>query len=810
MSAPTFALIGRTDALSPAEQRMLFERGREVDPEVAASVTAMIADVRKHGDAALREYARRFDGVSLAALEVPAAALHEALTSLAPELRTALEQAADAIAAFHRAQLPEPLEYETARGVRLGRRAEPLGRVGVYAPGGRAAYASSVLMGVVPARVAGVREIIVCAPPGPDGRPPAAVLAAAALAGADRMFAVGGAGAIAAMAYGTESVPSVDRIVGPGNAYVTAAKQQVTPGVAIDCPAGPSEILIIADSSADARTIAAELLAQAEHDPDAACVLVSTEETLIQETLDAVTAMLPVQPRRTVIERALARAGALLVAPDENAALEFSERYAPEHLLLLTRSPRALLPRVRAAGSVFLGAGSSVVFGDYITGANHVLPTDGHARIHAGLSTLDFLRFSTWQHVSDEAASALALPAATLAQAEGLPAHADAARLRSVDAAALDAPKDGWSSPARPPRPVRLRAAYRHVSVYDPGRSPCALDLSDNTNLFGANPAAAAAVRNASDAVLTRYPDTYASELKRAIAAHCDVAPANVTTGCGSDDVIDSVMRAFCEPEDVVAYPDPTFGMIGAFTRMNAAQPRAVASASDFALDPAALRAQRAALTYVCRPNNPTGTLVDAAGIMWLEQMSDGVLVVDEAYIDFADDVSLAPVAAGSTRMIVLRTFSKAYGLAGLRVGYAIGPAALIAEIEKSRGPYKVSGLAERAALAALSEGRDWVRARADEVIANRARLAERLRELGLAPLPSAANFLLVPLPAGARAADWNVRLRARGVAVRPFSAVPGAGECLRVTIGPWADMERFLTAAAALRATTDAPEVTQ
>ena len=809
MSAPTFALVGRTDALSTADQRMLFDRGSEIDPQVAATASAIIAQVRTRGDDALREYAQRFDGVNLGALEVPLSDLHAALTGLAPALRAALEQAADAIAAFHRAQLPEPLEYEAHPGVRLGRRAEPLGRVGVYAPGGSAAYASSVLMGVVPARVAGVREIVVCAPPGSDGRPPAAVLAAAALGGADRMFAVGGAGAIAAMAYGTETVPAVDRIVGPGNAYVTAAKQQVTPGVAIDCPAGPSEVLIIADGGADARTIAAELLAQAEHDPDAACVLVSTEETLIERTLEALSSLLPAQPRRTTIERAFARAGALLVAPDESAALAFSERYAPEHVLLLTRSPYALLPRVRAAGSVFLGAGSSVVFGDYITGANHVLPTAGHARVHGGLSTLDFLRFSTWQEVSDHAARALAAPAATLAEAEGLPAHADAARLRAA-APAIDVEAAGSAPPAPASRPVRLRPAYRHVTVYDPGRSPCALDLSDNTNLFGANPAAVAAVRSAGDAVLTRYPDTYAFELKRAIAAHCGVATANVTTGCGSDDVIDSVMRAFCEPDDVVAYPDPTFGMIGAFTRMNAAQPRAVACSSDFALDVAALLAQRAALTYVCRPNNPTGTLVDAAAVMRLEQMSDGVLLVDEAYIDFADDVSLAPVAADSTRMIVLRTFSKAYGLAGLRVGYAIGPAPLIAEIEKSRGPYKVSALAERAALAALTAGHDWVRARAEEVVANRARLAGRLRDAGLAPLPSAANFLLLPLPPGALAGDWNVRLRARGVAVRPFSRVPGAGECLRITIGPWDDMERFLSAVTELLATVDTREVTR
>src|SRR5690606_25787828 len=264
--------------LSKADEARLFVRGRDADPEVERAVAAIIADVRARGDDALRDLARRFDRVDLNALEVPRDACDAALATLNGEVRAALEQAAAAIAAFHRAQLPPPLDIEVRPGVRLGRRAEPLRRAGVYAPGGRAAYPSSVLMGVVPAKVAGVDEVVVCSPPGPDGLPHPVVLAACALAGADRVFALGGAGAIVALAYGTASVPRVDRIVGPGNAYVNEAKRQVAGSVGIDSPAGPSELLVVADASADPETVALELLAQAEHDPDAAVAVVATDE----------------------------------------------------------------------------------------------------------------------------------------------------------------------------------------------------------------------------------------------------------------------------------------------------------------------------------------------------------------------------------------------------------------------------------------------------------------------------------------------------------------------------------------------------
>ncbi|MFN2316076.1 MAG: histidinol dehydrogenase, partial [Gemmatimonadales bacterium] len=302
-----------------------------------------------------------------------------------------------------------------------------LGRVGVYAPGGRAAYPSSVLMGAVPARVAGVGEVILCSPPGPTGEPSDVVLAAAALAGVDRVFALGGAGAITAMAYGTESVPRVDRIVGPGNAWVAEAKLQVSGAVAIDSPAGPSELLILADDSADLDILVREMLAQAEHDPAAAVVAIVVGAG-VRELASRLLAAMAREPRGTVIQAALASRGAVLAAASLDDAIVFANDWAAEHLLVATRDNDAVLPRLRNAGTVFVGTSSSVAFGDYMTGANHVLPTGGLARCYSGLSTLDFVRWTTWQRVDRAAAARLAAPVGIFADSEGLPAHAAAAR----------------------------------------------------------------------------------------------------------------------------------------------------------------------------------------------------------------------------------------------------------------------------------------------------------------------------------------------------------------------------------------------
>jgi histidinol dehydrogenase len=417
------------DELSAADRAALLDRTTSGDDTLRTRTAAIILRVRREGDLALRMMAREFDRTTLSELEVPPSEWSRALAALHPALRAAMERSANNLRRVHDAFAPTAQETSSERGIVIGRRPDPLGRVGVYAPGGRAAYPSSVLMGVIPARVAGVGEVIVCSPPTPEsGLPADVVLAAAKLAGADRVFALGGAGAIAAMAYGTASVPRVDRIVGPGNAYVAEAKIQVSSVVAIDSPAGPSELLVLADDSADPALVARELLAQAEHDPLAAVVLVTTSERVARDVDGEITRQLASQPRAGIIAEALSRNGALLRAPTMDAAIAFSNDYAPEHLLLVVSADDAVLPRLRNAGTIFVGASASVAFGDYMTGANHVLPTGGLARSYSGLSTLDFVRWTTWQRVDERAAAALADDVGIFADAEGLPGHAMAAR----------------------------------------------------------------------------------------------------------------------------------------------------------------------------------------------------------------------------------------------------------------------------------------------------------------------------------------------------------------------------------------------
>jgi histidinol dehydrogenase len=428
VSTPTLKYQGRLKDLAPEARRRLLDRTGTSDARVAQRTADLIARVRREGDKALREMAREFDRAELQSLEVPRSVCEEALASLEPKLKEALTRAARNIAKAHAAQKPQATEVETEPGILVGRRPDPLGRVGVYAPGGRAVYPSSVLMGVVPAKVAGVGEVIVCSPPGPDGKPSAGVLAAAALAGADRVFALGGAGAVAAMAYGTESVPRVDRIVGPGNAYVAAAKLQVVDAVAIDAPAGPSEILVVADRSANPEAVAREMLAQAEHDPDACCVTLAVGDGPAVAIARAVVKAAAGARRLEIVSQALRERGAVLTVDSLEEAWAFVAEFAPEHLLLATASAREHLSQVRNAGTVFVGETASVAYGDYMTGANHVLPTAGLARAYSGLSVLDFYRWTTYQRVDPEAASRLAEDVGLLADSEGLYAHAEAAR----------------------------------------------------------------------------------------------------------------------------------------------------------------------------------------------------------------------------------------------------------------------------------------------------------------------------------------------------------------------------------------------
>ncbi len=766
---------GPLAALSVDARAALLDRSFSLDAKVTASVATQLDDVRREGDAALVRFARDFDHVVLEQLEVPRAQWQRALDALDPAVRAGLERAARNLERVAKASLPPPTEIEVEPGVVVGRRADPFERVGVYAPGGKAAYPSSVLMGVVPARAAGVKDIIVCSPPGPSGLPSDVVLAAACLAGATRVFALGGAGAIGALAFGTASVPRVDRIVGPGNAWVAEAKRQVAGTVGIDSPAGPSEILVVADESATPEAIARELLAQAEHDVDACVVALTLSESLAAQVIDALTRSLPTQPRHATIETALRTRAAVLSMASLDEAWPFVEAFAAEHLQLALKDAASFVPKVRNAGTIFVGHSASVAFGDYLTGANHVLPTAGAGRRFSGLSVLDFVRWQTWQTVTPQAAASMAGDVVALATSEGLPAHAAAASaLRGVSEPHLTSS-------------LRTRPTLRAIQRYLPTRPPCDLDLTDNTNLFGVPPSVTALLAAPPPSAITRYPSPYADALRLALARLTGTSAENIVTGCGSDDVLDATFRAFCEPQDRVAFCPPTFSIVSSFARANGLTPTPVRLEVD------ALAQSGARLIYLCAPNNPTGALLPEGFLEALLERTTAIVVLDEAYIEYAARPSWSTAAPGLQRLLVVRTLSKAYGLAGLRVGYAVGAAELIEQVEKTRGPYKVGGLAERAAVAVLSDDVAWVQRGVDEVKQSRASFVQALSAKGFRPLPSEGNFVLVPV--ATNAVDLAARMRERGVSVRAFSALEGLGDAVRISIGPKAAMDTCLAA---------------
>jgi histidinol dehydrogenase len=416
--------------LSPDERRSFFRRDAGVDA-VRGDVREILERVEKEGDVALREFSREFDDVEVANLDVTDEA-ERAAESVPEETLDAIRTAAENVRAFHERQVPDDWTDEFADGRELGRRFRPLDRVGVYVPGGAAAYPSSALMGVIPAKVAGVDHVAVATPPAEELNP--VTLAAIHEAGADAVYSVGGAQAVGALAYGTETVDSVRKIVGPGNRWVTAAKAEVRGEAEIDFLAGPSEVLVLADETTDPGHVAVDLLAQAEHDPNASVVAVTDEEQVAEDIAEAVESRIESRERAETIREALDNdASGVLYARSMSEAVLFAEEYAAEHLSIQTTDPESLLDRIDSVGSAFLGAYSPVAAGDYATGTNHVLPTNGGARSFGGLSVDTFLRSSTVQKLSEDGLGNLSETITTLAEAEGLEAHAESVRERLDD-----------------------------------------------------------------------------------------------------------------------------------------------------------------------------------------------------------------------------------------------------------------------------------------------------------------------------------------------------------------------------------------
>lgn len=763
------------DADFAARLARLLHWSPEQDQGIETAVSGILADIRARGDEALLDYTRRFDRVpatQAADLRLTKADLQAALDSLPATERTALERAAERIRRYHEHQRAASWMYTEADGTRLGQRVLPLDRVGLYVPGGKAAYPSSVLMNAIPARVAGVPELVMVVPT-PDGVRNPAVLAAACLAGIEEVYTIGGAQAVAALAHGTPMIRPVDKIVGPGNAYVAEAKRRVFGTVGIDMIAGPSEILVVSDGSVPPDWVAVDLFSQAEHDEMAQSILISTDAAFLDAVAESVARLLPAQPRQAVIGRSLADRGALIRVDTLEQAAGLVNQVAPEHLELAVRDVDGLMTHIRHAGAIFMGRWGCEALGDYCAGPSHVLPTMRTARFSSPLGVYDFQKRSSLIEPSAEGADHLAKVAATLARTEGLEAHAQSAefRLASRQADAPGAvvpitqqPAMATQAAVRVARHVRPDVQAMHGYVVPDATDAIKLDAMENP--FRLPQALQAELgRTLAALAINRYPSgtTYRA-LKQAIAVQdgllgADAQPdvSRLVLGNGSDELISLLCQLVAQPGAVVMAPAPSFVMYEMSAKLAGASFVPVPLQADFSLDlPAMLQAietYRPALVFLAYPNNPTGNLFDTAAVQAILRATDGLVVLDEAYAPFAGGASWMSQLDAWPNLAVMRTCSK-WGLAGARLGYLAAQPVWTEPLDRIRPPYNISVLdaeATRFALqhfevfaqqtAALCEARTTLAARLQALVG----LQGSLGADGLDTVyPSAANFVLV------------------------------------------------------------------
>ena len=825
------------DADFAARLARLLHWSPEQDQGIETAVSGILADIRARGDEALLDYTRRFDRVpatQAADLRLTKADLQAALDSLPATERTALERAAERIRRYHEHQRAASWMYTEADGTRLGQRVLPLDRVGLYVPGGKAAYPSSVLMNAIPARVAGVPELVMVVPT-PDGVRNPAVLAAACLAGIEEVYTIGGAQAVAALAYGTPMIRPVDKIVGPGNAYVAEAKRRVFGTVGIDMIAGPSEILVVSDGSVPPDWVAVDLFSQAEHDEMAQSILISTDAAFLDAVAESVARLLPAQPRQAVIGKSLADRGALIRVDTLEQAAGLVNQVAPEHLELAVRDVDGLMTHIRHAGAIFMGRWGCEALGDYCAGPSHVLPTMRTARFSSPLGVYDFQKRSSLIEPSAEGADHLAKVAATLARTEGLEAHAQSAefRLASRQADAPGAvvpitqqPAMATQAAVRVARHVRPDVQAMHGYVVPDATDAIKLDAMENP--FRLPQALQAELgRTLAALAINRYPSgtTYRA-LKQAIAVQdgllgADAQPdvSRLVLGNGSDELISLLCQLVAQPGAVVMAPAPSFVMYEMSAKLAGASFVPVPLQADFSLDlPAMLQAietYRPALVFLAYPNNPTGNLFDTAAVQAILRATDGLVVLDEAYAPFAGGASWMSQLDAWPNLAVMRTCSK-WGLAGARLGYLAAQPAWTEPLDRIRPPYNISVLdaeTTRFALqhfevfaqqtAALCEARTILAARLQALVGPQGALGAN----GLDTVyPSAANFVLVrvadtvagatPTAQPSRASRVATAMRERGVLIKDASRMhPLLANCLRLTVGTPAENEAMLAA---------------
>jgi histidinol dehydrogenase len=777
--------------------------GEELTPEQA--VARILADVRQRGDDAIRDWTARIDGLALDDLEVQAEALEAAYRALPADLAATLALSAARIRDFH-ARQPIPSWTTTEMGGTLGQRVIPVQQVGVYAPGGTAPLPSSLLMAVIPARVAGVDEVVVCTPPGREGgRVPGVILAAAHVAGVDRLFRLGGAQAIGALAYGTATVPKVDKIVGAGGLFTTLAKRQVYGQVGLDGLYGPTETVVVADDSANPAWVAADLLAQAEHDVLATAILLTPYRPLAEAVQAEVARRMEDLSRADVIATSLAGQGGIVLTPDLETAVRLADEFAPEHLCLSVREPERWASSIRNTGGLFLGEHSFEVLGDYVAGPSHIMPTGGTAKWASPVNVLGFCKIINVIGLDAETAAQIGPAAARIADAESLTAHAAAASARSgaddapgpegrnhlrrrewdvrneeipMDATTLICPNVATMAPYTPIFPLEVLA---NRLGRDPGDI---VKLDANENPYGSAPGVRAALANLRYAHI--YPDPRSHALRAALADFTGIPADLLLAGAGADELIDLTVRLFLQPGDAIINCPPTFGMYAFDAAISGANVISVPRRADFSLDldavEAAVLQQGPKLVFVTSPNNPDGSWLPDADLEQLLALPL-VVVLDEAYVEFAGmERSRIQEVPKRDNLIVLRTLSKVAGLAGLRIGYGAFPGTLTPHLWKIKQPYNVSVAASAAAVAALQD-RAWLEQKIALIVQERERLKNLLSDIPyLHPYPSESNFVLCQV-VGRDARELKLALEEQGILIRYFDK-PGLRDHVRISVG--------------------------
>ncbi|MEW6226676.1 MAG: histidinol dehydrogenase [Bacillota bacterium] len=746
-------------------EELLARRHCSLDLHISTA-RRIVNEVREQGDEALVRLTRELDRVALdpGELRVTPQAVQRAYEAVDSEFVEAIRHAKTNVWAFHERQVPRP-SVAVVDGYGVGRVSTPIQRAGLYVPGGTAAYPSTVVMTAVPAKVAGVDEVIMCAPPGPGGEINAFTLVAADVCGVDKVFRVGGAQAIAAMAYGTETIPAVDMIAGPGNSFVTAAKKLVFGDVGIDMLAGPSEILIIADESAVPEFVAADLLSQAEHDALASAVLLTTSADLAEEVIEEIERQLSLLPRRDIITRSLRDSGAVVLVQSLDQAVDAANAYAPEHIEIMTRRPLDIGKRIKNAGAVFLGPYSPEPVGDYIAGPNHVLPTRGSARYRGSLGVQDFLKSINVIQYDESALREVAGHAMMLARTEGLMAHANSIEVRLACRSGSEETTGG-------------QRCERHLVRLDRNENPWGLPDSIRQDI----------IESLAGLPFNRYPSPDADELRSQLARFLGVGEDMIVVGAGSDELIQIVMLAFRERARRVVTVHPTFYMYRRIANVVGIPLKEIPLREEFSLDAEAISEELSredTLAFLCNPNNPTGGVYTTEFARVIEH-ARGLVVIDEAYHEFCGETFLHDV---SEHVLIFRTLSKAFGLAGLRVGYAVAHPSIAKHVSRAKLPFNCSAVSILVAQKVLEHHDDVCRL-VDVITRERDRLFQRLTDLGVKAYPSYANFILFRPPRPAK--ETYGALLDMGIAVRSFDGLP---EYLRVTVGRPDENDAFIEA---------------